>query len=412
MANARRAVITGAGVVSPLGIGVEEYWRGLQAGRSPVRRLDLFDTSHTSAKHAAWIADWDARHWLPPHKLKRMERWSQFAVVAALQAVRDAGLNPVPPGCGISLGTALGGFSYGESVHADFLQKGPSSVAPAFALQVYPATAQGQIAIELGCTGPVTTNTNSCAAGNSALGDALRMIQYGDADVVLAGAAEAPISPLVFKAFDNAGAMSSYDGPDPAKAYRPFHADRSGFVMGEGAVMFVVESLEHALERGAVVWGEILSYAVACEAFHMSSPAPSGEALRRCMTQALVRANLRPADITHISPHASGTRANDAHELAQISAIFGNCAGGIPISGTKPQTGHMLGAAGAAEALNCLLAIRNQWLPPTLSLDYADPALEGYDLIPKVGRPAAVGSVLNLSLGFSGIDTALVLAPV
>jgi 3-oxoacyl-[acyl-carrier-protein] synthase II len=408
--STQRAVITGLGVVSPLGVGREAHWAGLRAEKSPARLLTAFDTSHTAAKHAAWIADWDARPWLPPHKLKRMERYAQFAVVAARLAVDDAGLrwSSPQPRVGVSVGTACGGFSHGEAQLKGFLRDGPDAVSPSLGVMGFPATAQGHIAIEFGLTGPCVTNTNSCAAGNSALGDALRMIQRGDADVVIAGAAEAPISPLVFKAFDNLGAMSSYDGPDAQCAYRPYHTNRSGFVMGEGAAMLVVESLEHATRRGATVLAELAGYGITNEAFHMASPEPGGEAMQRCIRLALTDASLEPQMIDYISPHASGTPANDVNELMQIQAVLGSHARDISISGIKPFTGHTLGAASAIEALSCVLAMQHGWVPPTLALDEPDPATAGYDLVPVHGRNQRVDHALSLALGFSGIDTALV----
>jgi len=408
----RRAVITGLGIVSPSGIGVSAHWAAVQAGSSPARRLDLFDTSHTAAKHAAWISDWSPQQWLPAHRLKRMDRFSQFAVVAARLAAQDAGLMETlrgNPRAGVSVGTAVGGFAQGETTHAQMLQNGAASVPPAIGVQIFPASAQGQISQDLGCTGPGVTNTNSCAAGNSAVGDALRMIQRGDADIVIAGGAEAPISPLIFKAFDNLGAMSSYDGPDPAQAYRPFHRCRSGFVMGEGAAFLVVEELSHAEARGAAVLAEILSYSITNEAFHMSSPEPTGEALQRCIRQAMQEAQLSSADIGYINPHASGTPANDVNELQQLAAIFGPSLQKVPISGTKPFTGHMLGAAGATELVTTVLALKHQWVPATLALDEPDPQITHYDLIPRQGKPHPFTGALSLSLGFGGIDTALIL---
>lgn len=413
----RRAVITGIGIVSPLGIGVEAHWQGLQACHSPVRRLTLFDTDGLDAKHAAWMTDWEPRQWMPPHKLKRMERFSQFAVVAGKLAVENAGLmlTPDKPNAraGISLGTALGGFAHGESQHERYLTSGLAGVSPSLGVQVFPACAHGHLAIEFGITGPGTTNANSCAAGNAALGDALRMIQRGEVDVVLAGAAEAPISPLIFAAFDNIRAMSTYDGDKPERAYRPYHAERSGFVMGEGAAVFVVESLAHARARDARIWGEISGYALTTEAHHMSTPEPTGEALQRAMRQALAEAGVQPDEIDHISAHASGTPANDVNELRQITAVFGEeLARRIPISGTKPFTGHTLGAAGAIEATNCLLALRNQWVPPTLNLDKPDAQAAGYNLTACEGQARALKRILSNSLGFGGIDTALVLTQV
>ncbi len=417
MDPSRRAVITGLGLVSPLGLGVESHWSGLTQGRSPARLLTLFDTTHCAAKHAAWIETWEPARWIAPHRLKRMERFSQFAVVAGKLALEHAGLHfssKMPnPRAGISLGTALGGFAEGESQHKRFLSAGVKGISPSIGVQVFPASAHGNLAIELGITGPATTNTNSCAAGNAAVGDALRMVQRGEADVVLAGAAEAPISPLIFTAFDQLGAMSDWTGGESASAYRPWHRERSGFVMGEGAAMLVVESLAHAQARGATILAEITGYAITTEAFHMSTPEPSGEALQRAMKLALEDAGLRPQQLDHVSAHASGTPANDVNELKQITAVLGEAhARSIPINGTKPFTGHMLGAAGAMEVATCVLAMHHGWVPPTLNLTDPDPLTAGFNLVPLTGQPHTLHHVMSISLGFGGIDTALILSQV
>jgi len=415
MDSARRAVITGIGLVSPLGLGVESHWTGLKQGLSPARRMTLFDTAHCTAKHAAWIDGWEPGRWIAPHRLKRMERFSQFAVVAGKLALEHAALRLSPkspnPRAGISLGTALGGFAEGESQHRRFLSAGVKGISPSLGVQVFPASAHGHLAIEFGITGPATTNTNSCAAGNAAVGDALRMIQRGEADVVLAGAAEAPLSPLIFTAFDQLGAMSDWTGEDPSPAYRPWHRERSGFVMGEGAAMLVVESLAHATARGAQVLAEITGYAITTEAFHMSTPDPTGEALQRAMRLALQDAGIRPEQIDSVSAHASGTPANDVNELRQITAVLGEThARSIPINGTKPFTGHTLGAAGAMEAATCVLAMQYGWVPPTLNLTDPEPFTAGFNLVPGEGQPHSLRHMMSISLGFGGIDTALVLS--
>ena len=408
---ARRAVITGAGVVSALGIGRDAFWAGLQRLRSPVRRLTLFDSKATKAKHAAWIDDWNAENWISPHRARRMDRCTQFGVVAARLAMEDAGieLTSTTPNirAGTSIGTALGGFPLGEQWHGDWLAG--KTLPPSLGLQIFPGSAQGNIAIEFGLQGPCTTNTSTCAAGNVALGDALRMIQHGNADVVIAGACEAPLSPMIFAAFDRMNAMSQWDAEPPHEAYRPFHMQRDGFVMGEGAAMFVVESLAHAQQRGARILGEIMGYAATNEAHHMSTPEPSGECLQRAMRLALADADVRTDEIDYLNAHASGTPANDANELAQIRAVFGEHATKMAISGTKPFTGHTLGAAGALEVLCCLLAMEHGWIPPTLNLNEPDAACDGLGIVAQAPIERTVRRVLTNSLGFGGIDTSVVL---
>jgi 3-oxoacyl-[acyl-carrier-protein] synthase II len=412
----RRAVITGFGVVSALGIGQADFWAGLQSQRSPVRRITQFDTSLTQAKHAAWIDDWQASDWLPGYRAKRMDRCTQFSVVAALQAVADAGLDlhsgARHANAGIAFGTAVGGFGHGEQQYLRLLSDGPSALNPALALQLFPASAHGQIAIEFGLEGPGTTNTNSCAAGNAAIGDALRLIQAGKAQIMLAGAGECPITPMIFTTFDRTKTMSAWDQEPAHAAYRPYSRHRDGFVMGEGAAMFVMESLAHARARGARIHAEVLGFACGNEASHMSTPEPSGRVLRRTLQQALDDAGLRPDQIDYVNAHASGTPVNDDHELRQIVQVFGAHAAGLAVSGTKPYTGHTLGAASALELATCLLARQHHWLPPTLNLTDPDPACASVRLISEPAAPQALRHVLSIALGFGGIDTALVFGDV
>lgn len=401
------------GMVSALGLGRDRFWQGMQALVCPVRRLDLFDTSDLGAKHAAWIPDWRPQDWIAPHRLKRMDRCTQFAVAAARMAIEDSGLrlsaeNPHLR-AGISYGTALGGFTQGEWQHSIFVEKGVDGITPSLGVQVFPGSAHGNLAIEFGLQGPGTTNANTCAAGNAALGDALRLIQYGSADIVIAGAAEAPIAPMIFSAFDKLKTMSCWNQEPESRAYRPFHRERDGFVMGEGSAMFVVETLASAEARGAAIYAEILGYGAANEAYHMSTPEASGMALRLAMTRALEDANVNAEDIDYVNAHASGTPLNDSNELSHIRAVPGLEA---PVSGTKPYTGHTLGAAGAFEVAACLLAMQHSWVPPTLNLDDVDPACSEMNVVALEPREKVLRRVLSNSLGFGGIDTALVLGRV
>lgn len=411
--DSRRAVITGIGIVSALGLGKDAFWSGIKAERSPVRRLSLFDTSKTKAKHAAWIDGWEPERWIAAHRLKRMDRCVQFAVAAAHMAVADARLEQ-SAACpsvraGVSFGTALGGFGTGELAHTHFVEQGMSTLPPSLGLQVFPGSAQGNLSIEFGLRGQGTTNTNTCAAGNVALGDALRFIQHGSLDVVIAGAAEAPLTPMIYAAFDRLGTMACAPEDQP---YRPFHRRRDGFVMGEGSAMFVVESLAHARARGATIYAEIKGFAATNEAHHMSTPEPSGAMLRAAVSMALADAGLRGDQLDYINPHASGTQANDINELRHLHALIGDALARIPVSGTKPFTGHCLGAAGAMEVAACLLAIDQQWIPPTPGLDDPDPACSCADVVAIKGREHRVHHVLSNSFGFGGINTALVLGKV
>jgi 3-oxoacyl-[acyl-carrier-protein] synthase II len=407
--DSRRAVITGIGPVTPLGIGLDALWQGLRAEKSPVRRVTRFDVSQNKAQCAAEIDGFDAKHWFSPHLTKRWDRHTQFAMVSARLAIEDAGLElregQMYPRYGVSFGTALGGIANAEAEHTAFLSKGAKGVSPALAVQIFGGAAHGNISIAYGLQGPATTNSNSCASGNVAVGEALRLIREGLADVVIAGGSEAPLSPLTFTAFDLIHTMSRSQG-DPAVACRPFDQARDGFVMGEGACSFVVESYEHAVKRGARIYGEIAGYSLVSEAHHMTIPRPDGEPLRRAMRLALDDAGLAPGNVDYINAHASCTPQNDANEAAQIAAVFGDQA--PPVSGTKPYTGHALGAVGAMECAICLLAMEHQWLPPTLNLETPD-AGSSLDLIPKHGRNASIKAVLTNSFGFGGVDSCLVL---
>ena len=407
--DARRAVITGMGVVSPLGVGKTAFWQGLQALRSPARALTLFDTAEFKAKHAAWIDEWQPRQWIAPHRLKRMDRNTQFACVAGHLAVADSGLklsHETPSlRAGASLGSALGGYAHAEAQHTLYLAKGIAGLSPSLGVQGFAGSAQGNLAIEFGLQGPGTTNANTCAAGNAAMGDALRLIQYGAADVVLAGAAETPLSPVVFAAFDTLNTMSR------CGQYRPYHVDRDGFIMGEGAALFVVESLAHARQRGARIYAEIAGYGLTNDAFHMSSPEPTGIALQAAMRQALADAGMNASEVDYVNAHASGTPANDPNELRHIAAVLGDHARRIPISGIKPFVGHTLGAAGALELATCLLAMEHSWVPPTLGLDAdgVDAECQGFNLVPQQPQEKAIRTVLTNSLGFGGINSTVVL---
>ena len=405
----RRAVITGMGPVTALGIGQEAFWAGLQAERSPIRSLTRFDASKNKAKCAAQIDDFDVSKWFTVQQAKRWDRHTQFAMVSAALAIQDAGLElkagGLYPHYGVSFGTALGGIADAEAAHTAFQREGIKAAPPSLAVQIFGGAAHGNITITYGLQGPANTCSNSCASGNVALGEALRLIRDGMADVVVSGAAEAPLSPLTFSAFDMIHTMSRSQG-DPAAACRPFDQARDGFVMGEGACSFVVESRAHAVSRGARILAEIAGYSLVSEAHHMTIPRPDGEPLRRVMRLALADAGMQPEDIGYINAHASSTPQNDVNEAAQIAAVFGEKA--PPVSGTKPYTGHALGAAGAMEIAICLLALEHQWLPPTLNLEQADDGCL-LDLIPKHGRKATIRATLSNSFGFGGVDSCVVL---
>lgn len=408
--DSQRAVITGMGPVTAIGLGKEALWQGLLAEKSPIQTLTRFEITDQKAKHSAEIRDFKISDWFSPHESKRWDLCTSFAMVAAELAIRDSGFDPRkakdPSRIGVCMGSALGGIADAENAHQKFLGQGCKSVPRALALQIFGGATHSNVTIQYGIEGPATTHSNSCASGNVALGEAMRWIRQGLADVVLAGAAESPISPLTFTAFDHVHTMSRWQGTPMQRACCPFDKDRDGFVMGEGASVFMVESLAHARARGAKIYAEVLGYGMASEAHHMTSPRPDGIPVLRAMSAALNDACRNTSDIGYINAHASSTPQNDWNESCKIAELFGQRQ--IPVSGTKPYTGHPLGAAGAMEIAICLLALENQWLPPTLHLEESNchPAL---DYIAKHGRETTLQHVLTNSFGFGGIDTSLVL---
>src|SRR4051812_31731293 len=356
----RRAVITGIGPITCIGTGRENFWHGLRVEKSGVRTIASFDTSPFNAHCAGQILDWIPEEHFPPHRLKRLDRYAQFAVASAKMALDDAGIpysRETPQHrVGVSFGTALGGISNAEHEHGRFLKKGPRGVNPTLAVQVFGGSGHSNIAIEFGFRGPGTTSSNSCASGSVSVGEALRYIRDDMADVMVAGAAEAPLSPLTFGAFAIIKSMSQWTG-DPAQACRPFDLKRDGFVMGEGAASLIVEELEHARKRGAHIYAEVLGYSLNNDAFHMTSPLPTAESSIRAMRDALADARLAPEQIDYINAHASSTPLNDTSETMAIKEVFGSHVDRVLVSGTKAFTAHGLGATGAMEGAICALAI-------------------------------------------------------
>ncbi len=407
----RRVVITGVGPLTAIGSGKKAFFEALQAGRSGIGLLTRFDATPFGAKCAAEIADWEPTAFFPAQRLKRMDRYAQFALASALLALEDAGL-PWSRGCpqervGVSFGTALAGISGAEEEHERFLAKGMRGVNQMLALQIFGGAAHANIAMECGFRGVGTTNSNSCASGVIAVGEALRYIRDGWADVMIAGAAEAPLSPLTFGAFDRIKTMSRWQG-EPRLACRPFDLDRDGFVMGEGAASLVLEELGHATRRGAFIYAEVLGYALNNEAHHMTTPLPGGATVAACMRGALADAGVEPDAIAYINAHASSTQLNDANEIAAIRTVFGSHAQQLAISGTKAFTGHPLGATGAIESVIGALAIGEGFLPPTLHYATPDPLCD-LDIIPLHGRYQPVRYLLNNAFGFGGINASLVM---
>jgi 3-oxoacyl-[acyl-carrier-protein] synthase II len=411
MTRPRRVVITGAGPITCCGIGRNTFWASILAGRSGITRLTTFDPAPGKAINAGEIPHWDPSAFFSPHRLKRLDRYAQLAVASALLALEDARFpwsREAPTDrIGVSFGTALGGIANAEHEHGLFLKKGPRAVNQTIALQIFGGSAHSNIAIECGFRGPGTTNSNSCASGVIAVGEAMRYIRDGMADVMIAGAAEAPLCPLTFSAFDFIKTMSRWNGDPPGLACRPFDAQRDGFVMGEGAACLVLEELGHAQRRGATILAEVRGYALNNEAWHMTTPLPGGAAVKACMRAALADSGLDPGAIDYINAHASSTQANDSNEAACILEVFG--AHPPPTSGTKPFHAHPLGATGAIEAILCALAIHHGYLPPTLHHRTPDPACP-IDIIPNQGRHQQVRAAMNNAFGFGGINASIILS--
>jgi 3-oxoacyl-[acyl-carrier-protein] synthase II len=407
---ARRVAITGIGCVTPIGTGVDALWQGLRAERSAVTAITRFDASIFRSRCNAEVPDFDATRWLDEKRVKRLDRFGAFSVVGSLLALQDAVLDLATTDrdrVGSMMGTALGGVAYAEAQAARFLHGGLRAVDATLALAVFGGSSSCNVAIEFGITGPNSTNAMSCASGTIAIGEAFRRVRSGEADVMLAGGAEAPLATLCFGAFALIRAMSTRN-EEPARASRPFDADRDGFVMGEGAAVLVLEAWEHAVARGARIYAELAGYGTTNDAHHMTAPRPDGAQAARCMQLALHDAKVTPADVRYINAHGSATPLNDPTETLAIRRLFGAHADHVPVSSTKGYYGHALGASGAIETAICALAMHRGWIPPTLNLERPDPACD-LDHVPNTGRDLRPEVVLTNSFGFGGINASLVL---
>jgi 3-oxoacyl-[acyl-carrier-protein] synthase II len=406
----RRVVVTGIGAITPIGISGRGLWDGVRAERSAVRSLTRFDPSIFRSHNAAEVNDFVAADHLESKRAKRLDRFGQFSVVAARQALEDARIDLAAEDrdrIGSMMGSALGGVAFAEEQLGVFLSQGLRSVEPMLALAVFGGASSCNIAIEFGVRGPNSTNAMSCASGTIAVGEGFRQIRDGYADVMIAGGAEAPLSPLCFGAFALIRAMSTRND-DPASASRPFDRDRDGFVMGEGSAVLILEERERAIARGAPVYAEILGYGLTNDAHHMTAPLPDGSQAARSIDLALRDAEVSPTEIDYVNAHGSSTPLNDPTETIAIKRSLGDHAYRIPVSSTKGYYGHALGASGAIEAAICALALRNGWVPPTVNLQTPDTTCD-LDYVPATGRPARFEHVLSNSFGFGGINAAIVM---
>jgi len=409
-----RVVITGIGALTCAGHGRKGLWEGILREKSGIGFITRFDTTDYDAKCAGEITDYDATQHFPPHKLKRIDRYAQFALALTQQALDDARLKLSPEhprtDVGVSFGTALGGITTAELTHERFVREGNRAIPAALALQVFGGSAHSNISIAYGIRGYSTTNSNSCASGTVAVGEAFRIIREGRMQVMVAGAAEAPLAPLTFGAFDTIKSMAK-ETKDASRACRPFDATRTGFIMAEGGGSLILESLEHAQARGAHIYAEVLGYTLNNDAYHMSSSLPEGESALESMRSTLDEAKVRPDQIDYINAHASSTPMNDGTEARAVSKFFGKKTPAI--SGTKAYYGHPLGASGAIEAAICCLAMENSHIPPTLNChEPCEEITPGFDLVRLKGRSQPLKYVLSNSFGFGGINASLVFGKV
>jgi len=405
----RRVVVTGIGVVSPLGIGVDFFWKALINGTSGVGRITRFDTTGHGCQIAAEVKGFDPLQWIDKKEVKKMDTFVRYALAAGLMAVEDAHLK-VSDGrqdrVGVLVGTGMGGIIMLVEQYIVLVEKGPDRVSPFFIPGIIPNMASGRLSMHLGAKGPNSCVSTACATGNHAIGDSLRIIQRGEADVMLAGGTEAVISTLCIAGFNNAKALSTRND-EPERASRPFDKKRDGFVMGEGACVLVLEALDHALDRGAPIYAEVVGYGMSGDAYHVTAPAPEGEGAVQSMEGAIRDAGIPPEAVDYINAHGTSTPYNDANETLAIKRVFGDHAYRIPVSSIKSMIGHTLGAAGAIEAAATVLALKHGIVPPTINYEFPDPDCD-LDYVPNKAREVTIQLALNNSFGFGGTNATTV----
>jgi len=404
-----RVVITGIGIISPVGIGKNKFWEALVEGKSGITEITRFDVSSYPTKVAGEVKDFNPFDYIDRKEAKRMDRFAQFAVAAGKMAVEDAGLELEKVDrdrVGVILGTGIGGTETFEQQHEVLLNKGPNRVSPFFVPMMIGNMGAGQMSIQLGLKGPNITIVNACASGAIAVGEALRALQRGDADVILSGGTEAALTPMSLAGFCTMKAMTT-NNEEPQKASRPFDAKRDGFVLSEGAGIVVMETLDHALSRGARIYAEVIGYGCTADAYHITAPAPDGEGAVKAMQKALDDAGIEPKDVDYINAHGTSTQLNDKYETLAIKKVFGDHAYSLAVSSTKSMIGHLLGAAGAVEIIVTALTIYEGIITPTINYENPDPECD-LDYVPNKSRRAAVNTALSNSLGFGGHNAAVV----
>ena len=404
----RRVVVTGVGLVCGLGIGTDEVWKNIQAGKSGVRSITHFDTTAFDCKIAGEVRDFDPLHWVEKKELKKIGRFIQLALAATDSAMRMADLKvtaDIAESTGVYVGSGIGGFDVIEREHTKLLQGGPGRISPFFIPAAIVNLASGHISIRYGAKGPNSATATACSASAHAVGDSFRLIQHGDAEVMICGGSEAAITPMGVGGFAAMKAMSTRNN-EPERASRPFDADRDGFVMGEGAGILVLESLEYAERRGAPILAEVVGYGMSGDAYHITAPEGNGDGAYRVMRAAIHNAKIEPQQIGYVNAHGTSTPLGDAIETKAMKRVFGEFAKKVAVSSTKSMTGHLLGGAGGLEAGISVLALRDQVLPPTINQETSDPECD-LDYVPNHMRKAAVEYALSNSFGFGGTNAAL-----
>ena len=406
-----RVVITGLGVIAPIGTGKEEFWKGLLEGRNGIQRITRFDADGFDAQIAGEVRDFEPTAYIDKKESKRMDRCTQFAVAAARLAMEDAGLDLDKENhdrMGTFVGTGIGGMETMHSQYEKFFAKGPSRISPFFVPMMIPNMPAGQVSIVYNLHGPSSCMATACATGTNCIGDAFRVIQRGDADVMIAGGTEAAISQAPVAGFSAMKALCTDHNDDPEHASRPFDKNRSGFIMGEGAGLVVLESLEHAEARGAHIYAELVGYGSNSDAYHMTSPAPHGEYQAKCMQLALDDAGMKAADVDYINAHGTSTSMNDKGETEAIKAVWGDAATAVSVSSIKSMTGHLLGAAGGVECIATALAVEHDMLPPTINYETPEEGMD-LDYVPNHSKAKTVRAAMSNSFGFGGHNACLLL---
>jgi 3-oxoacyl-[acyl-carrier-protein] synthase II len=407
----KRVVVTGLGCISPLGNDVQSTWENILAGKSGVGPITHYDASEYKTKFAAEVKGFDGSELFGSREARRMDRYTQLAVATALQAIEDADLQISDVNrdrIGVIIGTGIGGIGTLFEQMQVFAERGPQRVSPFLVPMMLPDSAAGMVAINLGVRGPNLAVVTACATGTNAVGEAGEVIRRGQADVMLAGGSEAAVVPIAMAGLGVMTALSTFN-EDPERASRPFDLNRDGFVMGEGAAVLVLESREHATNRGARILAELTGYGATNDAYHISAPAENGAGAAICMQMALDYAELQAMDINYINAHGTSTQLNDKSETAAIKTVFGETAYQIPISSTKSMTGHLLGASGALEALFCVKTLQDCVLPPTINYETPDPECD-LDYVPNQARPAQVKNIMSNSFGFGGHNATIILS--